>query len=1167
MANEINDLKRILLLVLIAIPAIATVNINCNGKAFHCVNSTHFMICVDLGGGLSTTIDDFVIPCPETTVCQAHNIFECEFPKIEETLPLLHVLGVEKQSDISETTLVTKSDDVTKPAATSDIVSVFNDTVPNTTARPEEKLVLNANVLRSNNKNTGVKKDNTTILNSHVTSNIIDSAKEMNDKQSNNSNVMTISATDKNKDHEIDVKNATITSASDNSKSTDINTSAVECINSKPIIDLHSVKIEAPTDVSTSSNTFNYTNSNANKLNKPLQIVPTHTSIFTSEVNSSSANPSRDIVANMEDNIGVVVTEVRPAFVDDIHNKKSITAYRTTNNLTNTVHVTPIESDYSSSEFKNVDSKIQATTENTFAYIKKVYTNITESGYVASTFQNKLNENITLIDMPNTVPNKPLIQEVKIVNLTLNKYDFVQDSVILPPRNINNSTNSIDNHSIFLRVRDLPKNLTTLPTVKSNSFSSFIDKSDPLFSTKPETIQVESSSNKNKLIVEETYRDEKYNTSNQITETITEHLIPVSLDLITEPVAVGANTQTNNTAIPLIDQLNTTLIPNTTVTTLPIDFTAKIDQNLNQNNDKFGVIEQPVTPKAVFSDVITISAVDTSSNISNKIISENYMDDVDQTNNILESATADQSAKSTTENTFVLLAEELDHTIIQNVANVTPRIDVLTDEDTINLHIQGYSNVETEAVTSERHILTNKSVSIVPVAINSTQVKQNFTVPNNSTKKEISFDNNLTLKSASVNLNNLPNIGSGILTDKSEVNPNIVQDALITKPSLIETNAPKNNFQVPTKTFVTQEAIQETVNNDTEIPIVPVEISTNGEVDTFTEVNNNTEKKSTGKSNTVNIFGLGTIVEYSDPVKIDMISKSITVHPDLLTTTEENSPSGIITATSLQDPSILISPTNVSTDEVGNIITPMAKPATTYNKNVDSVSNIMTIEGVSYTDSSQGHIANPGPSLNEKVNSLPEKSTLTTNNIATIASTQPFADVTTSMNNDNAVSTTPQVPVPLTMHNNVVDNDKGKSSVKPSNSIVATKKIAITASKVPSADVAIDKTYDNVVPMADEIPKPSTLGSNVVDIHKNKSSVQIVLVPENSNEHLTSIEKSPTNVLIIVGVSSSEPSTKDLNTKLGTLYIEKENSFPEKSTVPTVATEKIAITASTVPSS
>ncbi|XP_049696832.2 mucin-2 [Helicoverpa armigera] len=136
MAYEMNDLKGILFLVLFAMPMVAPLNINCHGKAFHCVNSTHFMICVDLGGGVSTTIDDFVIPCPATTVCHEENTFECDFPKIE-VVPPLQVLGVYEQSENSGTNSVT--DSVTIPTTTSDIISEFIENITATTLpTPEE---------------------------------------------------------------------------------------------------------------------------------------------------------------------------------------------------------------------------------------------------------------------------------------------------------------------------------------------------------------------------------------------------------------------------------------------------------------------------------------------------------------------------------------------------------------------------------------------------------------------------------------------------------------------------------------------------------------------------------------------------------------------------------------------------------------------------------------------------------------------------------------------------------------------------------------------------------------------------------------------------------------------------------------------------------------------
>ncbi|XP_039746148.1 protein PF14_0175-like [Pararge aegeria] len=73
-----SDLFILLLTTAFIMPVLATTNIDCKGKAFHCFNSTHFKICVDLGG-VSKTVDDFLIPCPPSTVCTENNYFECEY--------------------------------------------------------------------------------------------------------------------------------------------------------------------------------------------------------------------------------------------------------------------------------------------------------------------------------------------------------------------------------------------------------------------------------------------------------------------------------------------------------------------------------------------------------------------------------------------------------------------------------------------------------------------------------------------------------------------------------------------------------------------------------------------------------------------------------------------------------------------------------------------------------------------------------------------------------------------------------------------------------------------------------------------------------------------------------------------------------------------------------
>ncbi|XP_063530244.1 mucin-3B-like [Cydia strobilella] len=94
--NYMNELFGTLL-VLSALSSTAFA-VDCHGKSFHCVNSTHFMICVDLGGGVSQAIDNFYIACPPPTVCQGTNHFECEFPA--PTTP-----STVRSNVISETTL------------------------------------------------------------------------------------------------------------------------------------------------------------------------------------------------------------------------------------------------------------------------------------------------------------------------------------------------------------------------------------------------------------------------------------------------------------------------------------------------------------------------------------------------------------------------------------------------------------------------------------------------------------------------------------------------------------------------------------------------------------------------------------------------------------------------------------------------------------------------------------------------------------------------------------------------------------------------------------------------------------------------------------------------------------------------------------------------------
>ena len=231
---------------------IASMNINCSGRAFHCVNSTHFMICVDLGGGLSTTIDDFVIPCPATTVCHPNNIFECDFPEVV-TIPPLNVVGVYKQSDTSDSTTVTNS-----VTPISDIFSVLEENITATTLPTPEHVtpIVKFEVLENIKDLTGSNSDNTTETSLKVNSSFINSTNEIpNGKQASNLTITT-SATDMKNTIKPDVETSTQktvnTSLTDKPISNDTVTSVIGLINlistDPPIV----VTTKPPTDILTS---------------------------------------------------------------------------------------------------------------------------------------------------------------------------------------------------------------------------------------------------------------------------------------------------------------------------------------------------------------------------------------------------------------------------------------------------------------------------------------------------------------------------------------------------------------------------------------------------------------------------------------------------------------------------------------------------------------------------------------------------------------------------------------------------------------------------------------------------------------------------------------------------------------------------------------------------
>ncbi|XP_046978812.1 MATH and LRR domain-containing protein PFE0570w-like isoform X2 [Vanessa cardui] len=134
----------LLAIAILTLPLISSENIDCKGKSFHCVNSTHFKICVDLGGGVTRTVDEFLIPCPRSTVCNDINKFECEYQVTTTLSPtqsdVANVLADLSTTSVADVTTFAPEDDAYSSSATTIDLSyefINNDTsyfMPSTTS-------------------------------------------------------------------------------------------------------------------------------------------------------------------------------------------------------------------------------------------------------------------------------------------------------------------------------------------------------------------------------------------------------------------------------------------------------------------------------------------------------------------------------------------------------------------------------------------------------------------------------------------------------------------------------------------------------------------------------------------------------------------------------------------------------------------------------------------------------------------------------------------------------------------------------------------------------------------------------------------------------------------------------------------------------------------------
>ncbi|XP_045533997.1 merozoite surface protein 1-like [Papilio machaon] len=151
--------------------------IDCSGKSFLCENSTHFTICVDVGGGVSMTVGNIVLSCPPTTFCDENNTFECEYRTSTSITPIPTSQGTDITTETTEARLTTNIYD--EFLFTSDSQQAEENTVFPT----QQKYIIpgNANVIFDDT-------DNAVLVYGNIDSELVNST-SINEKITKNVNV------------------------------------------------------------------------------------------------------------------------------------------------------------------------------------------------------------------------------------------------------------------------------------------------------------------------------------------------------------------------------------------------------------------------------------------------------------------------------------------------------------------------------------------------------------------------------------------------------------------------------------------------------------------------------------------------------------------------------------------------------------------------------------------------------------------------------------------------------------------------------------------------------------------------------------------------------------------------------------------------------------------
>ncbi|CAH0628726.1 unnamed protein product [Chrysodeixis includens] len=717
MAFEIIDPRGFLFLVLFAIPIVASRNIDCHGRGFHCVNSTHFMICVDLGIGISTTIDDFIIPCPLTTVCDVNNMFECEFPRVEVTAPPLQVIGVFEQSVTSEATVVSTS-------ATSvpliEVSSVSNKPVSILSGPEEITPAPELEVLRRVKEYTEAYSDTSTKL--EVTAQTTPSSVSEIVKLDGIAALVTNAVnnyTELNAETSLD---KTVASP-DTPISIDKTTSATEILNSTSIL---APEVSTDSVVENSYQNENILNNTQKDYNKTLNQNDTGLnligeSITTDKIQISSTSALPNITLSVENMPGSTETVLRMA----------------EENVTKTTEMTPTSVDVTDSIIADTSSVTPLV--NTLRRTDK----LVDSDQVLKTVTNLVKQvEPTTSTSPNLSTGFTTIPYVKfeishtVVNVTTNAANNDTSSTTVSL----NISGIIENHS------DL-NNVLTTPTFKNDLPPSLTGKHIqdqiklnvlPINSTIPQKVIVQNDLKYNNTYVP---KNNIYGNKPNVTQRIPDNVDQLS-QLVQDKVTATAIDFNNIEIIP-----NSPVIGNETKETKVGNFISNATDSLYPLAFTNNITNIVVEPKTIKSTTITSNFDANNLNSTNL---ENLLTFISTKGRTIENAT--DFSSETIQNKNISITDFKEENNITKQLTENNEAELLTNPGETNIRHRAFelSNQVTKTV-EELNIndLTDASLNYTdPVkAINSSITK----VPElNRTQDEVNKTNSVIVKNISV---------------------------------------------------------------------------------------------------------------------------------------------------------------------------------------------------------------------------------------------------------------------------------------------------------------------------------------------------------------------------------------------------------------------------------